>query len=250
MDYQKHYDNLIKTRKTRAVKDGVYYEKHHIIMKSMGGTNDPENIIRLTAREHFLAHWLLWQIHRNRSTAYAFYCMCVFKTNKQKRKISSSKAYQEIREVRSKELSIIMSNRIHTDASNQKRREWSLKQKHTDAAKQKISINNLKYVNDFKNRIKKYRDENGPTFSGHHTEHSKSLMREKLSGVKNPNAKKLYQYDQQRLIKIWDCVSDFVKYYKIPLHKISRNARHNSKTCKYKTIYKTNIMVSYKELYK
>jgi hypothetical protein len=97
MNYQLHYDNLISTRKQRIPLDGVYYEKHHIIMKSMGGTNDSENIVKLTAREHFLAHWLLWRIHRNRQAASAFFSMCR-SHSKHKRVISSSRAYSEARE--------------------------------------------------------------------------------------------------------------------------------------------------------
>lgn len=36
-----------------------YTECHHIIPKSMGGSNDKENLVRLTAREHFVCHRLL-----------------------------------------------------------------------------------------------------------------------------------------------------------------------------------------------
>lgn len=35
------------------------YERHHIKPRCLGGTNDKKNIVRLTYREHFLAHWLL-----------------------------------------------------------------------------------------------------------------------------------------------------------------------------------------------
>jgi hypothetical protein len=34
-------------------------EKHHIVPRSLGGSNDESNIVRLTYREHFLAHLLL-----------------------------------------------------------------------------------------------------------------------------------------------------------------------------------------------
>ncbi len=36
-----------------------YTERHHIIPRSLGGTDDPENLVRLTLRKHFLVHWLL-----------------------------------------------------------------------------------------------------------------------------------------------------------------------------------------------
>jgi hypothetical protein len=40
-------------------KDVLIYEKHHIIPKSLGGSNDPQNIRNLTPREHFICHKLL-----------------------------------------------------------------------------------------------------------------------------------------------------------------------------------------------
>lgn len=72
MNYQKHYDRLIETRKHRSIKEGEYYETHHVIMRSMGGDNSSNNTVLLTSREHFLAHWLLWRIHKNQKTAFAF----------------------------------------------------------------------------------------------------------------------------------------------------------------------------------
>jgi hypothetical protein len=41
------------------IKDDGYYENHHIIPSSLGGSNDDENLVLLTAREHFICHYLL-----------------------------------------------------------------------------------------------------------------------------------------------------------------------------------------------
>lgn len=79
MNYSKIYDDLIQSAKLRPnipLLNG-YLEKHHIVPRSMGGSNDKDNIVSLTAREHFIAHWLLWRIHRNNEMAYAFNMMCV-----------------------------------------------------------------------------------------------------------------------------------------------------------------------------
>jgi len=62
MNYQFHYDQLIAKAKQRVVNSG-YTEKHHIVPKSLGGSNAKSNIVELTAREHFLAHMLLAKIH-------------------------------------------------------------------------------------------------------------------------------------------------------------------------------------------
>lgn len=36
-----------------------YVEKHHIIPKSLNGTNDKKNIVLLSARQHYICHYLL-----------------------------------------------------------------------------------------------------------------------------------------------------------------------------------------------
>ena len=63
MNYQKIYDQIIQRAKDRIL-DG-YKESHHIIPKCMGGTNKWDNLVDLTAREHFLVHWLLHKIYPN-----------------------------------------------------------------------------------------------------------------------------------------------------------------------------------------
>jgi len=63
MNYQKIYDSLIFKGKNRQSIDG-YNETHHIVPKSMGGhKTDSKNLVNLTAREHFIAHFLLAKIH-------------------------------------------------------------------------------------------------------------------------------------------------------------------------------------------
>ena len=56
--YTKWYFNIIANAKSRISVDG-YIEKHHIIPKSLGGNNTKENIIALSAKEHFICHLLL-----------------------------------------------------------------------------------------------------------------------------------------------------------------------------------------------
>ena len=63
MNYQKIYDSLIFKGKNRQSIDG-YSETHHIVPKSMSGhKTDPKNLVDLTAREHFIAHFLLAKIY-------------------------------------------------------------------------------------------------------------------------------------------------------------------------------------------
>lgn len=59
--YQRWYDQIVDRAKERPALTG-YCERHHVVPRSMGGGNDAGNIVTLTYREHFLAHWLLTKI--------------------------------------------------------------------------------------------------------------------------------------------------------------------------------------------
>ena len=169
MDYLAIYNNLIRTRKERVPADGVYYENHHIVMKSMGGKNDPENLVKLTAREHFLAHWLLWRIHRNRETAYSFNLMKTEGKFRLRKKNFSSIAYAEAKEA--------ISEMGHSEETCKKignanrRRTYSaetLEKMRNSAKKRKISAEGREKLKKRKNSMQ------GRT----HSEASKQKMRE------------------------------------------------------------------------
>jgi hypothetical protein len=55
--YHDWYYQIIDNARTKTYDD--YSEKHHIIPSSLGGSDDPDNLVRLNYREHFLCHWLL-----------------------------------------------------------------------------------------------------------------------------------------------------------------------------------------------
>jgi hypothetical protein len=59
--YTSWYFTLIAniSKLNRNKNTGQYYERHHIIPKSLGGSNASENLVLLSAREHFIAHLLL-----------------------------------------------------------------------------------------------------------------------------------------------------------------------------------------------
>ena len=65
------YEEYIKLCYHSSTKIG-YTEKHHIIPRSMGGSDEPSNLTVLTGREHFLAHMLLCEMFpQNRKLALA-----------------------------------------------------------------------------------------------------------------------------------------------------------------------------------
>lgn len=66
MNYEKHYTLLIEKCNSRNWSKSsapCYVEVHHIIPRCLGGTDDSNNLVVMSAREHFIAHLLLAKIH-------------------------------------------------------------------------------------------------------------------------------------------------------------------------------------------
>jgi hypothetical protein len=70
MNYCAIYDSLVAA--ARANPPQGYTEKHHIVPRCLGGGDAPENIVRLSARQHFVAHLLLAKIHGGKLIVAAF----------------------------------------------------------------------------------------------------------------------------------------------------------------------------------
>jgi len=62
--YYTWYHQIIDKARTKNY-DG-YSEVHHIIPSSLGGSDEPDNLIRLSYPEHFLCHWLLIKFVRTK----------------------------------------------------------------------------------------------------------------------------------------------------------------------------------------
>ena len=96
--YTKCYYNIIDRAKSRDLSKETYIEKHHIIPKSLGGLNNKDNLVKLTAKEHRLAHILLPRMTINplhtKSMWYALWMMLRTKNTNQQRKISKGSAFE------------------------------------------------------------------------------------------------------------------------------------------------------------
>jgi len=76
MNYKHHYNKLI-TRAVNRTLEG-YTERHHIIPRCLGGSDDRVNLVNLTPEEHYLAHQLLIKINPgNHRLVHAATMMCV-----------------------------------------------------------------------------------------------------------------------------------------------------------------------------
>lgn len=125
--YSLCYYNIVSRAKSRVLEKDTYSERHHIIPKSLGGNNDPSNIVRLTAREHLLCHRLLTKITVGKTRSKMIFALwrMMFGSAKHQRSIPS-RLYEQTK--------ISMSNAI---------REQSKQFRHTSESKKKISLSKL-----------------------------------------------------------------------------------------------------------
>lgn len=99
--YTSVYNNIIARAKSRDLPEEIYTEKHHIIPKGLGGSNSIDNLVKLTAREHFVCHLLLPKmvtgIHK-RNMSFALWSMITMdhSTSRARYKINS-RMFQSIK---------------------------------------------------------------------------------------------------------------------------------------------------------
>jgi hypothetical protein len=176
MDYLKNYLQYIKYVKTLDRRKGSdeYYEKHHIFPRSIYPLwkDKASNIVLLTAREHFLAHYLLCKIyeHRNKRNYFkmlnAFEALSILKNQKTREVIyCNSKLYEKMKTEISKKTSALMKGnsfnkgRIQSKKEIEKRRLSNTGKKRTqeqiENIKKGIGINYMVGINKMLEKTKK-----------------------------------------------------------------------------------------------
>lgn len=77
MNYPIIYERLIKhaLSQCRMKKPNDGLDRHHILPESLGGSNDKNNMVLLTGREHYLAHKLLVKIHKGENKKKMVYAL-------------------------------------------------------------------------------------------------------------------------------------------------------------------------------
>jgi len=190
MDYKKIYNEICNT----TYKD-QYIEKHHIIPKCLNGSNEKENIALLSAKAHYIAHWLLCKIYpNNKKISFAFWTMN--NRDKTKKRYITSKGYA------------------------------FAKLKRKDALKNNTFAKGSKRSLEFKKRMSESKkEEKHPMFGKKHKEETLLKMKEarkKYIGKDHPRYGKKINEDQKRNMckrpflikdKIWYSQKDSAEFY-------------------------------------
>jgi len=180
MNYEQIYNNLVERAKKRILDE--YTEVHHIIPKCMNGTDDGENLVSLTAREHYIAHLLLTKIYKNteyeRKLLWAFNGMCNWKSINQDRDYKfNSYIFENMR------------GKYTHDEDTKKKISNSNKGKIlSESTKKKISETRKQKIKD--GIITKPSGSNNGMFGKSHSEETKKKISERGLGIKIKNTEK------------------------------------------------------------
>ena len=221
-----------------------YHERHHIIPRCVGGTDDEENLIDLYAKEHFVAHQLLAQENPdNKKLILAWHMMTNVKTTNQQRYQITPEEYEESRiayiktmmgennpakseEVRRKKSEAIKGEKNHNygkprSESTRKKMSESHKGKvlsddtRTKISESKTGKNNHNYGKHFSEEHRKKLSESAKV---RRTEEWKDNYR----GANNPNAKKIIRISDETL---YECMKQAAHENKMSISTMWRRCK-------------------------
>jgi len=170
--YTKWYSQITERARNRIID--TYTETHHIIPRSLGGTDDINNLVELTAREHFICHWLLTKMYtgdeRNKMLS-AFFLMRG--NNSYQNRYINSRAYEILREEYAQYISKMNTGRV---------------QPPEEKAKQIAAITGRKrkpFSKEWRQKMSEsHRGEKNHRFGVKVSEETKQKQREKATGRK------------------------------------------------------------------
>lgn len=197
MDYQKIYNQIIERAQTRQLEG--YKEKHHIIPRCLGGLDEKENLVELTAREHFLCHMLLCEIYpKENKLKHALFLMSIGKQKlKENTYVIGSRVYERLKQ----EYSQMLTGKKHSEKtcikkSNKMKEVWKSK-----SFEEKQLISSKRQETKLKNGTNKLSEVTAKNIS-------KSLKGRKITWDRGVN-KCVLQYDlEDNFIKEWTSISE------------------------------------------
>lgn len=189
--YKKWYSAITDNAKTRTI-DG-YTETHHIIPHSLGGSDDPDNLVALTAREHFICHWLLTKMYTGESRGKMINAMYMMRAESPHQKRYESKItgriYENLRTEYSQYISKMNTGRV---------------QPPEEKAKQIAAITGRKR-NPFSEEWKENLSKNHKSKKGYDcslSEETKKKIGDKLRGKKQDTERVARRAETQRNLKM------------------------------------------------
>ena len=212
MNYSRIYNQIINRAKNRILSG--YKERHHIIPKCLGGSNDKENLVDLTAREHYICHKLLIKIYPDsKSLRHAYWRMS---TSKKSGYGIDSRSYSESRQLHAILCKSLPHLKVKSFSHRQNLSKSMTGKLKSDSHKQNLSIS--KQTKEYKNKM-------SISASNSWTIDRKFLQSTRISGINNPSWKgyaTIYDINGV-LITQYDSINLLLKLEKVSKRAVKRS---------------------------
>lgn len=202
--YTRWYNQIVERARFRIID--TYTETHHIQPRSLGGSDDIDNVVELTAREHFICHWLLVKMTTGEAHYKMLNALRMMRAEKQGQRRYATAITARVYESIKQEYSQMHSLRIRgennpmygdkfyrSEEGKQRQREAILGE--NNGAKQaqarqkivdsKLGKNRAPFSDEWRaNMAAQKKGQNNPRYGVEITEETRSKMRAKATGRK------------------------------------------------------------------
>jgi len=202
--YTKWYKQIINRAKGRVLEPP--FERHHIKPRSLGGTDDRENIAFITPREHFICHWLLIKMTTGEEHYKMLNALRMMRAENSGQKRYQTKITSRVYESIKLEYAKLQSEKVRgannpmygdkffrSEEGKQRQREAILGENNgakQEEARQKITDSKLgkkraPFTEEWRAKMaEKKKGENNPRFGAEVLESTRNKMRAKATGRK------------------------------------------------------------------
>jgi len=188
--YTVWYDSIIN--KAKATPFNGYTETHHIIPRSLGGSNESTNLVELSARQHFICHWLLTKIYTGQDRGKMINALVMMQgenTYQQRYNTKiTSRVFARLREEYAAYISKMNAGSKLTMEQREKVRQSKLGKSRTFTAEWRENLG------------KHHKSKNG-TYDCSHSEETKRKIGDKIRGRKHTDEEKKRRADAIRGMK-------------------------------------------------
>jgi len=202
--YERWYNQITSNAKHRVLE--TYTECHHIIPRSLGGEDTAENLVHLTAREHFICHWLLTKFTTGEARDKMIYALRMMRANKSGKRYNSkitARVYENLKEEYAKIHSAKFSGennpmygRTHTPEVRERIRQANLGNQITEEQKQKIvmakkGVKRAPFSDEWKQKMSEaHKGANNHRYGVEVSEETRAKIGAKLKGRKQTEEEK------------------------------------------------------------
>ena len=178
MNYKRLYNDIVTNAQLQ--ERNCYTETHHIVPRSLGGADTADNLVRLTAREHFIAHWLLSKFTQGPDRGKMIKALSLMRADSKYQKRYKTKITARVYENLREEHARILSEQNSGENNGAKQPE----------ARQKIRMSKLgqkrpEFNDNWKQNLSNNHKSKQEGFDGSHSAETKRKIGDKIRGTKH-----------------------------------------------------------------